>query len=155
MKLQEYLLNEKSFIEEIIKGTENEFIRPHFVQIFNVLENISKIRKNLEKKIKNSDEKKIFFEETLAKINERNSNEKWKIIEKGHEVVTMPKVDLAEFPLLISAPPPKFFVCSKCKAEINEEPIRCQYCGICYCSTKCLLLHWRGGHKQECNKTSS
>jgi len=41
--------------------------------------------------------------------------------------------------------------CSQCDTESSAVLKKCSKCGVsAYCSRKCQLQHWKGGHKQSC-----
>ncbi|KAK1302306.1 Ubiquitin carboxyl-terminal hydrolase 15 [Acorus calamus] len=54
---------------------------------------------------------------------------------------------------LVSPPKPRIHECARCFAPATTRCSRCK--SVRYCSGKCQIIHWRQGHKQECQEADA
>ncbi|KAK1258784.1 Ubiquitin carboxyl-terminal hydrolase 15 [Acorus gramineus] len=54
---------------------------------------------------------------------------------------------------LVPPPKPRIFECARCFAPATTRCSRCK--SVRYCSGKCQIIHWRQGHKQECQEADA
>ncbi|CAH8374977.1 unnamed protein product [Eruca vesicaria subsp. sativa] len=52
----------------------------------------------------------------------------------------------------VPPPPPDVYLCVVCHYPTTTRCARCK--SVRYCSSKCQILHWRRGHKEECRPPS-
>ncbi|KAL9236507.1 hypothetical protein vseg_011168 [Gypsophila vaccaria] len=59
-----------------------------------------------------------------------------------------PMATASAVPLVVPPPIPSIKECARCRGPATTRCSRCK--SVRYCSGKCQIIHWRQGHKEEC-----